>query len=272
MAVVTVRVIGDRHQRSDWSDAPCMPAALQTVPNLDTAELVAVALTEFPLRWGSSAAGPSSDHEYRAGGGEARPVRRRHDRADQIHTACCGRKWLRGGLCWRARRRGGRFHDRLAALRAARSLTCYCSRAYCICAFEAKRRRFLEHVAFSMHFVSFALLSSATLVLAIRLRFWLGGYLFLVIGADRVVALRLSDGGDPTVLSDRWPMGRPAAAVGRCRDAHIRPEHGVHECSTTGWRGNRPRLVLLTGTRPPSSHRSCHVFFGSINSFRPSFV
>lgn len=32
-----------------------------------------------------------------------------------------------------------------------------------------------------MHFVSFVLLSSVTLVLAIRFRFWLGGYLFLVI-------------------------------------------------------------------------------------------
>jgi hypothetical protein len=47
--------------------------------------------------------------------------------------------------------------------------------------FHAKRRRFLEHAAFSMHIVIFVVLSSATLVLANRLRFWLGGYLWLVM-------------------------------------------------------------------------------------------
>ena len=47
--------------------------------------------------------------------------------------------------------------------------------------FRWKRRRFLEHAAFSMHFVSFVLLSSVTLVLAIRFRFWLGSYVFLAI-------------------------------------------------------------------------------------------
>lgn len=33
-----------------------------------------------------------------------------------------------------------------------------------------------------MHVVSFVLLSSVTLLIAIRFRFWLGGYLFLVMG------------------------------------------------------------------------------------------
>ena len=47
--------------------------------------------------------------------------------------------------------------------------------------FRRQRRRFLEHAAFSMHFVSFVLLSSLALMLAIRLRFWLGGYLLLVM-------------------------------------------------------------------------------------------
>ena len=52
--------------------------------------------------------------------------------------------------------------------------------------FRWRRRRFLEHAAFSMHVVSFVLLSSVTLLLAIRFRFWLGGYLFLVMN---VIAL-----------------------------------------------------------------------------------
>jgi hypothetical protein len=48
--------------------------------------------------------------------------------------------------------------------------------------FFRRRRRFLEDAAFSMHVVSFVLLSSLTIMLAIRLRFWLGGYLFLIMG------------------------------------------------------------------------------------------
>jgi hypothetical protein len=63
--------------------------------------------------------------------------------------------------------------------------------------FRWRRRRFLEHAAFSMHVVSFVLLSSVTLLSAIRFRFWLGGYLFLVMGlislwpfAYLVVAIR----------------------------------------------------------------------------------
>ena len=47
--------------------------------------------------------------------------------------------------------------------------------------FRRQRRRFLEHAAFSMHVVSFVLLSSVTLLIAIRFRFWLGGHLLLVM-------------------------------------------------------------------------------------------
>src|SRR6185503_16844703 len=48
--------------------------------------------------------------------------------------------------------------------------------------FRRKRRRFLEHAAFSVHVVSFVLLSSLASFVAIRLRFWLRGYLWLTFG------------------------------------------------------------------------------------------
>jgi hypothetical protein len=76
-----------------------------------------------------------------------------------------------------------RFHDRLAAFAQPVSFTnvvLLAATSYLV--FWRKRRRFLEHAAFSMHAVSFVLLSSLTLVVAIRLRFWLGGYLFLTFG------------------------------------------------------------------------------------------
>src|SRR5947207_2359687 len=75
-----------------------------------------------------------------------------------------------------------RFHDRLDAFAEPVSFAnvVLLAGALHLC-FRRQRRRFLEHAAFSMHFVSFVLLSSLTLVLAIRLRFWLGGYLFLVM-------------------------------------------------------------------------------------------
>ena len=47
--------------------------------------------------------------------------------------------------------------------------------------FHSRRRRFLEHAAFSMHVVSFVLLSSVTLLITIRFRYWLGGYVFLIM-------------------------------------------------------------------------------------------
>jgi hypothetical protein len=75
-----------------------------------------------------------------------------------------------------------RFHDRLDAFAQPVSFAnvVLLAAALHLC-FRRRRRRFLEHAAFSMHFVSFVLLSSLTLMLAVRLRLWLGGYLFLVM-------------------------------------------------------------------------------------------
>jgi len=74
------------------------------------------------------------------------------------------------------------FHNRLAAFAQPLSFAnvVLFAAALHVC-FRWRRRRFLEHAAFSMHFVSFVLLSSVILVPAIRFRFWLHGYLFLVI-------------------------------------------------------------------------------------------
>jgi hypothetical protein len=74
-----------------------------------------------------------------------------------------------------------RFHDRLEAFAEPVSFAnvIMLAAALHLC-FHSKRRRFLEHVAFSMHVVSFVLLSSVTLVIAHRLRPWLN--LILVIG------------------------------------------------------------------------------------------
>jgi hypothetical protein len=75
-----------------------------------------------------------------------------------------------------------RFHDRLAAFAQPVSFANVLLLAVTLhFIFRRRRRRFLEHAAFSMHVVSFVLLSSVTLLIAIRFRFWLGGYLFLVM-------------------------------------------------------------------------------------------
>jgi hypothetical protein len=75
-----------------------------------------------------------------------------------------------------------RFHDRLDAFAQPVSFAnvVLLAGALHLC-FRRQRRRFLEHAAFSMHFVSFVLLSSLTLMLAIRFRFWLGGHLLLIM-------------------------------------------------------------------------------------------
>ena len=75
-----------------------------------------------------------------------------------------------------------RFHDRLAAFAQPVSFAnvVLLAAALHLC-FRRQRRRFLEHAAFSMHVVSFVLLSSLMLQLALLLRFWLGGYLLLVM-------------------------------------------------------------------------------------------
>ncbi len=75
------------------------------------------------------------------------------------------------------------FHQRLAAFAQPLSFTNVVLLAATLhLVFLRKRRRFLEHAAFSMHAVSFVLLSSLTSFVAIRFRFWLGGYLFLTFG------------------------------------------------------------------------------------------
>jgi hypothetical protein len=73
-----------------------------------------------------------------------------------------------------------RFHARLEAFAEPVSFSNVVLLAATLhLVFRRQRRRFLEHAAFSRHAVSFVLLSSLTLFVAIRLRFWLGSYLLL---------------------------------------------------------------------------------------------
>ena len=73
-----------------------------------------------------------------------------------------------------------RFHDRLAAFAQPLSFTNVVLLAAALhLGFLSKRRRFLEHLAFSMHVVSFVLLSSILLFGIVLLRFWLGPFVFL---------------------------------------------------------------------------------------------
>jgi hypothetical protein len=75
-----------------------------------------------------------------------------------------------------------RFHDRMAAFAQPASFAnVFLLAAALQLLFRRKRRRFLEHAAFSMHVVSFVLLSSGLSFLAIAARNWLVGYVFLVI-------------------------------------------------------------------------------------------
>jgi hypothetical protein len=76
-----------------------------------------------------------------------------------------------------------RFHDRLAAFAQPVSFANVLLLAAALhLVFRSKRRRFLEHAAFSMHVVSFVLLSSFTLLVAIRLARWVGSWVFLIFG------------------------------------------------------------------------------------------
>jgi hypothetical protein len=76
-----------------------------------------------------------------------------------------------------------RFHDRLTAFAQPASFTIVILLAAVLhLAFRWRRRRFLEHAAFSMHVFSFVLLSSAMLSVAFRLRDWLPVGFFLMIG------------------------------------------------------------------------------------------
>jgi hypothetical protein len=75
-----------------------------------------------------------------------------------------------------------RFHDRLAAFAQPVSFANVVLLAAVLhLCFRWQRRRFLEHAAFSMHVVSFVLLSSVMLMLVMYFRFQLGPYTFLVI-------------------------------------------------------------------------------------------
>lgn len=75
-----------------------------------------------------------------------------------------------------------RFHDRLATFAQPVSFTNVVLFAATLhLAFRRRRRRFLEHLAFSMHVLSFVLLSSLALVLAFHVRFWLFGTLPFVM-------------------------------------------------------------------------------------------
>jgi hypothetical protein len=74
------------------------------------------------------------------------------------------------------------FHARLAAFAQPLSFTNVVLLAAALhLGFLWKRRRFLEHLAFSMHVVSFVLLSSVLLFGIVLLRFWLGPYVFLAL-------------------------------------------------------------------------------------------
>jgi hypothetical protein len=74
------------------------------------------------------------------------------------------------------------FHARLAAFAQPLSFTNVVLLAAALhLGFLWKRRRFLEHLAFSMHVVSFVLLSCALLFGIVSLRFWLGRYVFFAL-------------------------------------------------------------------------------------------
>jgi hypothetical protein len=73
-----------------------------------------------------------------------------------------------------------RFHDRMAAFAQPLSFANVLLLAVML-RLVFRWRRFLEDTAFSMHVVSFVLLSSVTLLIAVRFRFWLGGYLFMIM-------------------------------------------------------------------------------------------
>lgn len=92
-----------------------------------------------------------------------------------------------------------RFHDRLAAFAQPASFANVILLAVTLhLAFRRRRRRFLEHAAFSMHVVSFVLLSSVAMLIAVRIRSLLGAYLFLVF-----------------ILVGLWQFGYLAVAIRR---------------------------------------------------------
>jgi hypothetical protein len=75
-----------------------------------------------------------------------------------------------------------RFHNRLEAFAEPVSFANVVLLAWALqLCFRSRHHRFLEHVAFAMHVISFVLLSSVTMVIVLRLRFWLGSYVYLAI-------------------------------------------------------------------------------------------
>jgi hypothetical protein len=130
-----------------------------------------------------------------------------------------------------------RFHDRLATFAQPVSFANVILLAAALhLAFRRKRRRFLEHAAFSMHFVSFILLSSLTMPAQVAGRISAIG-VFPVLA----VAVRVFDGRDPPVLSGHRSLGQPTAVDGR-GDAHLRTQLRVHDGGAGGRRGDRARL------------------------------
>ena len=106
-----------------------------------------------------------------------------------------------------------RFHDRLEAFAEPVSFTNVVLLAATLhLVFRRKRRRFLEHAAFSMHAVSFVLLSSLTLFVAIRLRFGWVGICFWPSPCSSCGSSRISRSRSAGSI---WPMANGEA--GCCR-------------------------------------------------------
>jgi len=103
------------------------------------------------------------------------------------------------------------FHDRLAEFAEPVSFAkvVLLAAALYLC-FRRRRSRFLEHAGFSMHTVSFMLLSSIALMIALRFRFWLGAYVFLIMG-----------------LVSLWQFAYLAVAI---RRFYLNTGRWVHEC------------------------------------------
>jgi hypothetical protein len=141
-----------------------------------------------------------------------------------------------------------RFHDRAAFVQPASFTNVILLAAALHLAFRWKRRRFLEHAAFSMHIFSFVLLSSVMLFVAFRLRGWLPVQ-FLPDGRPVLpLAVRVSRRRNSAVLSDRWRLEEPAVVGGRGA-AHLRPQRALHDrggrLAGRPWRSRSPSLVKL---------------------------
>jgi hypothetical protein len=74
-----------------------------------------------------------------------------------------------------------RFHHQLATFAEPVSFANVLLLAAALHLCFRRNHRFLEDAAFSMHVVSFVLLSSLTLVLALKVRYWLGSFIFVVL-------------------------------------------------------------------------------------------